>query len=409
MIAFVQKEEMSVNRGLFQDRRILSLIGVHLYILVHFLLWYVFGAKIWGKTAMMGVPSLMAGHLNIAAIMVIVIIFSVLLYGRAFCGWACHLRGAIEFSDWVMRKLKISGYQKIQENNILFNTSFRWVFRGIVFLILLLPVIAYWIRREYDFYFNLQSPTPLTDLPGNNNLLFATNAPINMQLATNGLTMLDIIIPFTAGIFIIFVMTFVFNYFYGQGAFCRIMCPYAVLLTPFMNLSPWQKKITRISNCTGCRACSKNCPQGIDVSREIYHYNGKVINRECIKCHYCIDACSYQTLADSGQKASSQTKPISMYEKTPWLNSRRHLQVVEPLPPVYDVISIIVAIVCGTITSRLGGFWFYVGAIVGFIVFRKLMSFCLSEDDKSSLNGNQLKADKTKRRRQKEPEEVLNV
>lgn len=400
---------MSVNRGLFQDRRILSLIGVHLYILVHFLLWYVFGAKIWGKTAMMGVPSLMAAHLNIAAIMVIVIIFSVLLYGRAFCGWACHLRGAIEFSDWVMRKLKISGYQKIRENNILFNTSFRWVFRGIVFLILLLPVIAYWIRREYDFYFNLQSPTPLTDLPGNNNLLFATNAPINMQLATNGLTMLDIIIPFTAGIFIIFVMTFVFNYFYGQGAFCRIMCPYAVLLTPFMNLSPWQKKITRISSCTGCRACSKNCPQGIDVSREIYHYNGKVINRECIKCHYCIDACSYQTLADSGQKASSQTKPISMYEKTPWLNSRRHLQVVEPLPPVYDVISIIVAIVCGTITSRLGGFWFYVGAIVGFIVFRKLMSFCLSEDDKSSLNGNLLKADKTKRRRQKEPEEVLNV
>lgn len=398
-----------MNRGLFQDRRILSLIGVHLYILVHFLLWYVFGAKIWGKTAMMGVPSLMAAHLNIAAIMVIVIIFSVLLYGRAFCGWACHLRGAIEFSDWVMRKLKISGYQKIRENNILFNTSFRWVFRGIVFLILLLPVIAYWIRREYDFYFNLQSPTPLTDLPGNNNLLFATNAPINMQLATNGLTMLDIIIPFTAGIFIIFVMTFVFNYFYGQGAFCRIMCPYAVLLTPFMNLSPWQKKITRISSCTGCRACSKNCPQGIDVSREIYHYNGKVINRECIKCHYCIDACSYQTLADSGQKASSQTKPISMYEKTPWLNSRRHLQVVEPLPPVYDVISIIVAIVCGTITSRLGGFWFYVGAIVGFIVFRKLMSFCLSEDDKSSLNGNLLKADKTKRRRQKEPEEVLNV
>lgn len=127
---------------------------------------------------MMGVPLLMAGHLNIAAIMVIVIIFSVLLYGRAFCGWACHLRGAIEFSDWVMRKLKISGYQKIQENNILFNTSFRWVFRGIIFLILLLPVIAYWIRREYDFYFNLQSPTPLTDLPGNNNLLFAANAPI---------------------------------------------------------------------------------------------------------------------------------------------------------------------------------------------------------------------------------------
>ncbi len=372
-----------MHRVQFQGRRILSLIGVHVYMLFHFLLWYVFGVTIWGKTAMMGVPSLMAGHLNAAAIMVIIIIISVLFYGRAFCGWACHLRGAIEFSDWVMRKLKISGYRKIREDNILFNTGFRWVFRGIVFLILLLPVISYWIRREYYFYFNLQTPTPLTDLPGNNNLLFSANAPFNMQLATYGLTILDFIIPFAAGIFIVFVMTFVFNYFYGQGAFCRIMCPYAVLLAPFMNLSPWQKKITRISNCTGCRACSKKCPQGIDVSREIYHYNGKVMNRECIKCYQCIDVCSYQTLTDSGQKASSQTKPISVYEKTPWLNSRRHLQVIEPLHPVYDVISIMFAIVCGSVTSRLGGFWFYVGAIGGYIIFRKLISFCLSEEGQS--------------------------
>ncbi|MDN3515647.1 MAG: 4Fe-4S binding protein [Candidatus Brocadia sp.] len=368
----------------FQDRRIMSLIGVHFYMLFHLLFWYAFGVKIWGKTAMMGVPSLLAGHINAAAIMIVLIIISVLLYGRAFCGWACHLRGAIEFSDWIMRKLNISGYQKIREKNILFNTSFRWLFRSIIFFVLLLPVISYWIRREYSFYFDIKSPSPMADLPGNNNLLFSAHSPFNMQLAGNGFAILDFIIPFMAGIFIVFVMTFVFNYFYGQGAFCRILCPYTILLVPFMNISPWQKKITRVSNCTGCRACSNNCPQGIDVSREIYHYDGKVINKECIKCYHCVDVCSYQTIADSKQKASPQTKPISSYEKTPWLNSQKHLQVIEPLHPVFDFISMIVAFVCGTITSRLGGFWFYVGAIGGYIIFRKLISLILTEEVRPS-------------------------
>jgi len=369
-----------MHKTKFQNRRIFSLVAVHFYMLLHFLLWYCVGIKIWGKTAMMGVPSLLAGHINAAAIMVVLVILSVLLYGRAFCGWVCHLRGAIEFSDWVMRKLNISGYQRIRKKNILFNTRFRWLFRSIIFFILLLPVILYWIRHEYSFYFNVQTPSPMSDLPGNNNLLFSVNSPFNMQLATHGMTILDVIIPFVAGIFIVFVMTFVFSYFYGQGAFCRILCPYTIMLVPFMNLSAWQKKITRISNCTGCRACSDNCPQGIDVSREIYHYDGKVINKECIKCYHCIDACSSQTLADSRQKAAPQTKPVHSYEKTPWQNPYKHLQVIEPFHPVLDVILIIIAIVCGSITSRLGGFWFYVGTIGGYIIFRRLISWLLTEE-----------------------------
>jgi len=223
------------------------------------------------------------------------------------------------------------------------------------------------------FYFNIQTPSPLADLPGNNNLLFSANAPLNVSLATNGLTALDFIIPFGVGVFIVFTMTFVINFIYGQGAFCRILCPYTVLLVPLMNLSPYQKKITRISDCTGCRACSNNCPQGIDVSRKIYYFDGKVINRECIKCYNCVDACQNQTLKDSGKKASLQAKLIREYEKTPWLNSHKHLQVFEPLNPVIDFISILFALVCGSATSRLGGFWFYVGAIGGYIIFRKLM------------------------------------
>ncbi|GJQ23063.1 hypothetical protein BIY37_12215 [Candidatus Brocadia sapporoensis] len=51
-----------MHKAKFQNRRIFSLMVVHFYILLHFSLWYGVGVKIWGKTAMMGVPSLLAGH-----------------------------------------------------------------------------------------------------------------------------------------------------------------------------------------------------------------------------------------------------------------------------------------------------------------------------------------------------------
>src|SRR5262249_31143368 len=43
-----------------------------------------------------------------------------------------------------------------------------------------------------------------------------------------------------------------------------------------------------------------------------------------------------------------------------------------PLGPVADFSSLVVALVCGGITSRFGGFWFYPGAIISFIVFREI-------------------------------------
>ncbi len=49
------------------------------------------------------------------------------------------------------------------------------------------------------------------------------------------------------------------------------------------------------------------------------------------------------------------------------------MQVFQPLPIWVDALSIIVAVVVGIMVSRLGGFWFYIGALFGLILFRKLM------------------------------------
>ena len=45
---------------------------MHAYIAFHLISWHVFDIKIWGKTAMMGVPSLANGTINAASIMVLI-------------------------------------------------------------------------------------------------------------------------------------------------------------------------------------------------------------------------------------------------------------------------------------------------------------------------------------------------
>lgn len=356
-----------------QRLRMLFLGGTYIYMVFHLSAWYLFNWSIWGKTAMVGVPSLIAGRLNAAAIMVIAILASILFFGRFFCGWLCHLRGAIEFGDWFLKKMKFPQYKKLRDKNILLNTSLNpplfWLLRILTLLVLISPALAFLLSVKWHLDVNPKPLRPMADLPGFNDKFFAESAPINIDME---LSLLHVIMGVGGICFILFVIGVVFTYFYGQGAFCRILCPYAVIFVKLMNLNPFQAKITRVADCTGCRSCSKSCPQGIDVSREIWHYDGKVVNNECIKCYNCIDACDHGVLADTRKPAFVQITPRKEYIKKPWLNVERRLQVTEALSPAMDVISILIGFVVGAVFAKLGGFWFYVGAIIGFVSFRKV-------------------------------------
>ncbi len=373
--------DQNVTKTTHQRLRLTILGLLYVYMAGHIFFWYVLDIKPWGKTAMVGVPSLLAGHINAAAVMVFAILVSIFFYGRGFCGWACHMRGAIEFADWGLMKLGIKNYSKLRDKNILLNTRYRWLLRLGAIYILLIPVIVYWKEKGFSLSVDFMSPPPLSDLPNLDNESLWDHFPLNLFSMEYSLALYLFVAGF-AVVLVIFVMSFVLNYFYGQGAFCRILCPYAVLFVPFMNLSPWQKKITRIKDCTGCRKCSNTCPQGIDVSREIYHYGGKVINRECIKCYNCIDICDNSTLRDINTPAAPQLIPRKEYDKKPWLSTEKHLQNFEPINPILDFISIIFALIAGALASELGGFYFFVGAIAGYILFRKAVIYFGSGSEK---------------------------
>src|SRR6476620_3130021 len=146
--------------------RMIALALVHVYIAFHMIAWHIFGVQIWGKTAMMGVPSLANGTINAASIMVLLILGSIFIWGRGFCGWVCHMRGAIEFADWILRKLKVRQYLNLREKNVLVNTPHRWLLRIGAFFVLLLPVIILIHNVGFSPKVNVMAPAPLADNPG---------------------------------------------------------------------------------------------------------------------------------------------------------------------------------------------------------------------------------------------------
>lgn len=101
---------------------------------------------------------------------------------------------------------------------------------------MLLPVIILLHNVGFTPKVNVMAPAPIADLPGYEGKAFAKNtAFFNFDINP---TWNDYLLAFGLAVFIQFTMSIVMNLRYGQGAFCRILCPYAPMMVPLMNISP---------------------------------------------------------------------------------------------------------------------------------------------------------------------------
>jgi polyferredoxin len=177
--------------------------------------------------------------------------FGPLLYGRAYCSWAC----------WTSMILDFLPFQR----NLPGRPAGKWeVMRYIHFGISLILVFGLWFLLRYRP--DPRGQVALIWLISGNILYFASSIILAFALRDN-------------------------------RAFCKYLCPIPTILKLTSRFALMKIEGDK-GKCTQCGACDRACPMDITISQ--YVKNGtRVLSTECIFCLTCTTACPENILRDT--------------------------------------------------------------------------------------------------------------
>ena len=142
-----------------QRLRIASLIGIQILILAHI---YIFGDRIIGSLDFQEFfhAFVKYGIINAGTVLVIIIFMTTLIFGRFFCGWACHFGAVQELTWWLLKKMNIKP--------ITINSSLITILPLFILLnFYLAPNITYALSSPWErISLNLGMPQIWAFLPG---------------------------------------------------------------------------------------------------------------------------------------------------------------------------------------------------------------------------------------------------
>ena len=241
-----------------QYYRISALIIIHILILLHI---FVFGNSTIGSVDFQEFfhSFLKLGVINSGVLLVLIAFLFTLIFGRFFCGWACHFGAVQEFSWWLLKKMGITPKT--------LNSSMVTILHLFILLnFYIAPNLAHALSSPWEgLSVNLGRPQIWAFLPG-----------------------------FIIGTLTFIVDGFLIVYFLGRKGFCRYLCPWGAFLKLPNSLAMF--KVRNTGDCIQSGNCTSNCPVGIDVSYEINNYN-KVTNTNCTSCMICTEGCPSSALS----------------------------------------------------------------------------------------------------------------
>ena len=317
---------------MIQKLRIWALLLIHVLILLHI---FIFGDEIVGSIDFQEFFHAFIKHgvLNAGAILVIIAFMTTLVFGRFFCGWACHFGAIQEFSWWLLKKINI--------NPITINSR----------LVTILPIILL-----LNYYF----------IP---NLVYAYNNPWEVSIKLNEPEIWEFLPGWLIGILTFIIDGFLMVYFLGRKGFCRFLCPWGAFLKFPNSMSMF--KVRKINACTYCHECTKNCPVGIDVSYEINKFN-KVVNTNCTSCLVCTSGCPSNSLSYKFQNPLNETYSLAYFLR----KSTKHHKNINHLFKSIKTKDFILLLLCLLFSISIDGLYgighfmaFGIGILSAFLLF----------------------------------------
>jgi ferredoxin len=234
--------------------RVICLSLVYLLMGIHIAHWKIAGRTLAPLELNEVLYTLHLGIITAGFIFMGVALLSIVIAGRFFCSWMCHILALQDLSEWILKKLKIK--PKHIRSRYLYLIPF--ICFGYLFL---LPQI----QRIY-----FHQPLAIWRIQSDSEgwASFITN-DFWRNLPGFGITMLTF---FTCGFGII--------YFLGSRSFCQYVCPYGALFAMTDRIAPGKIKLT--GDCNQCGKCTAVCSSHIKVHKEILHF-GKVVDHELLK------------------------------------------------------------------------------------------------------------------------------
>ncbi|MCL4209319.1 MAG: 4Fe-4S binding protein [Phycisphaerales bacterium] len=246
----------------FGRRRAGCLIAVHLLIAAHIVHWRLAGRTLAPLELNEVVYTLELGILTAGFVFMVLITLSVLLFGRFFCSWGCHILALQDLCAWLLEKVHIRP-KPVRSRAMLLTPL------GVMGLMFLWPTaqrllagepLPTWrVMRPEDPWGSFVTDDFWRNLPG----------------------------PWIAGLTFL-ICGFVIVYALGSRSFCRYGCPYGAVFGLMDRLAPG--RIVARGDCSQCGACTAACQSHIRVHSELTVF-GRVVDPQCLKDLDCVAAC----------------------------------------------------------------------------------------------------------------------
>jgi NAD-dependent dihydropyrimidine dehydrogenase PreA subunit len=249
-------------RGRRSRWRAASLITVYVLMAAHVVHWKLAGRTLAPLELNEVLHTLELGVVTAGFIFMSAAVLSVLVFGRFFCSWGCHVLALQDLCAWILERFGIRP-KPVRSRVLLF-----------VPLGAMLSMFAWpHLRRLVE-----GRPAPALRVLGDGEgwASFVTS-DFWRNLPGPGITILTFA-----------VCGFAIVYALGSRSFCTYACPWGALFAVADRFAPG--RIVARGDCAQCGLCTAACESHIRVHEEVAAF-GAVVNPACLKDLDCVSAC----------------------------------------------------------------------------------------------------------------------
>lgn len=239
--------------------RALVLILVHVAIVAHIAHWRLAGRTLAPLEPSEAQFTPKLGFVNAGLILLLLALLATVIFGRFFCGWACHVVAYQDLCAWLLRKIGIRP-KPVRSRLLMLVPAYA------AFDIFAWPWIARWLAPE---------PGPALTLHLATTDLWATfPGPVIAALT-------------------LLVDGFLIVWLLGAKGFCTYGCPYGALFGITDRAAPGRIRVN--DACEQCGHCTAVCTSNVRVHEEVRTF-GMVTDPRCMKCLDCVSVCPKDAL-----------------------------------------------------------------------------------------------------------------